>query len=110
MKVVVEEAGLRDFLRANKDFRDGLVHTAQAVADEAQATASEAEKGSGGRIDGYASAGFTVRWEDRGKRPRVIVESNADKDTVTAVHFHTQKVWGVAHLRRALYKFTHRGS
>ena len=109
VKVVVEERGLIDFLQQNKQFRDGLVHTAQAVANEAQATASDAENGAGGTIDGYAAAGFTVRWDGRGKRPQVIVQSDADTETITAVHFHTQKVWGVAHLRKALYKFTTRG-
>lgn len=109
MKVVVDERGLQDFLNQNKDFRDGMMHIGMDVQAEAQATASEAEKGAGGRIDGYASAGFTIRWDRRGKRPQVIVESNADSKIITAVHFYTQRLWGVAHLRRALYRFTTRG-
>lgn len=109
VKVIVDEQGLREFLQANKDVRDLLVSVGQDVAGEAQATASEAEKGAGGRVTDYASSGFNVRWDNRSKRPQVIVESNADVDTFNAVYFYTQKLWGVTHLRRALYKFTTRG-
>lgn len=86
-----------------------LTDLGESVRTEAQATASSAEEGAGGRIDGYASAGFTVSYEARGKRPRVLIKSNADGDTITAAHFHTQKRDGVGHLRAALYKFTRRG-
>lgn len=104
-KVVVHEEGISAFLQMNKSVRDMLVHTAQAVAAEAQSTASSAEEGPGGRIDGYANAGFSVEWESRGgKRPRVNIKSNADKETFLAAHFHTQLRDGVSHLRAALYK------
>ena len=83
---------------------------ANSVQGEAQATASSAEEGPGGTITGYASAGFSVVYEARGKRPRVLIKSNADSATITAAHFHTQKRDGIAHLRAALYKFTKRGS
>lgn len=80
------------------------------VAAEAQATAQDAQKGPGGTISGYAEAGFDVVWEPRGgKRPRVVIKSNASPETALRVLFYTQKKWGVAHLRRALYKYTTRG-
>lgn len=109
-RVVVHEEGIAAFLQMNKSVRDMLVKTAQDVADEAQKTASAAENGPGGTIDGYASAGFAVEWEARGgKRPRVNVRSQADPEIATAVHFYTQKRDGVAHLRAALYSKTLRG-
>lgn len=105
-KIVIHEEGLQDLLKSNKDIRDKLVYTAQAVAAEAQKTADSAQKGAGGRIDGYAEAGFSVEWQGRGKRPRVNIKSNADGETAMAAHFYTQRRDGVAHLRAALYKFT----
>lgn len=109
VKVVIDEQGVQEFLRMNKEVRDLLVGVGQDVAAEAQATASDAEKGPGGRLDGYADAGFSVKWEQRQGRPRVNVVSNADPQTALGVYFSTQKRWGIAHLRRALYKFTTRG-
>jgi hypothetical protein len=103
-RVIVDEAAISIFLQQNKPVRDLLVSTAQAVASEAQATASDAENGPGGTITGYASAGFSVEWESRGgKRPRVNIVSNADPETTTRAHFYTQRRDGVAHLRAALY-------
>lgn len=81
----------------------------QQVAAEARATADDAQKGAGGTIDGYAQAGFSVELEMRSQRPRVNVRSNADPETALRVYWYTQRNWGVAHLRRALYKFTKRG-
>lgn len=109
VKVVIDEQGVKEFLQKNKEVRDLLVGVGQDVAAEAQATASDAEKGPGGRLDGYADAGFSVEWENRAGRPRVNVVSNADPQTTLGVYFSTQKRWGVSHLRRALYKFTTRG-
>lgn len=110
VRIVYDEQALADLVAKNKYIRDELVGTAQKVAAEAQATASDAEGGSGGRIDGYAAAGFSVEYESRGgKRPRVNIRSNADGETALKAHFHTQKKYGVAHLRAALYKFTYRG-
>jgi len=104
-RVVVHEQGISDFLEMNPSVKQQLLDVAEQVASEAQSTASSAEEGAGGRIDGYASAGFTVEWESRGgKRPRVIIKSNADRKTVLAAHFHTQLRDGVGHLRAALYK------
>lgn len=107
VRVDIDEAGISQFMETNKAVRDLLVGTASAVAQEAQATASSAEEGSGGRIDGYADAGFTVQWQSRGGiRPRVNVVSNAPIDTFLAAYFHTLKRDGVDHLRAALRKFT----
>jgi hypothetical protein len=110
VKVTVHEEGIAAFLEQNKQIRDQLVGVARGVAAEAQATADSAQEGSGGRISGYAEAGFAVEWQARGgKRPRVNVVSKADPKTALAAHFHTQKRDGVAHLRAALYRFTRRG-
>lgn len=109
VKVVVDNEGLAEFLRANKGVRDMLNGEAQKVKANAQASASNAENGAGGTIDGYASAGFAVRWIVRGRRPRIDIVSLADSKTATAVHFYTQKRDGVAHLRAALYGITSRG-
>lgn len=109
-KVVFDEAAFAKFISDNKYIRDELVHTAQSVAAEAQATAQSAQLGPGGRLTGYAEAGFSVQYQSRGgKRPRVNIVSNADPETATAAHFYTQKRDGVGHLRAALYKFTRRG-
>lgn len=107
VRVVVDEMGIAEFLETNPAIRDQVLGTAQAVAGRAQATASSAEEGAGGRIDGYAAAGFSVVWEARGgKRPRANIVSNADSETATAAHFHTQRRDGVAHLRAALRAVT----
>lgn len=109
-RVVVDPEGVAEFLNQNKDFRDLLVSTAQEVKAYADATAQEAQAGSGGRLTGYAEAGFTVQWDARGRRPRVNIVSNADPETYLRVHMASQKRWGVAHLRRALYSITSRGA
>lgn len=110
VKVVIHEDGIADFLNDNKGVRDMLVAEARKVAAEAQNTADSAQEGTGGRITGYAEAGFSVQWDRRpNKRPRVNIVSNADPKTSLAAHFHTMKRDGVAHLRAALYKFTRRG-
>lgn len=108
--VEIEPNGLRDFLAANKGLRDQLATVANAVKAYAEATASAAENGPGGRIDGYAAAGFGIRYVMGGPgRPGFEVYSMADSKTITAVHFYTQRRDGVAHLRKALYSQTRRG-
>lgn len=107
--VVVDPRGVQDFLKDNKDVRDLLASVANNVKSEAQTTADAAQKGEGGRLDGYAQAGFSVVWELRGRRPRIIIKSNADGLTALKAHFYTQKRDGIGHLRAALYKFTSRG-
>lgn len=108
-KVVVHEEGIVDLLESNPAIKQMMMSVAQNVVSEAQATASAAENGAGGRIDGYADAGFSAEWDARGKRPRVNIISHAPIATFLAAHFHTQKRDGVSHLRAALYKFTNRG-
>lgn len=110
VKVKIHEEGLSALLEDNPAIKAQLLGVANGVAREAQATADSAQEGSGGRISGYAEAGFSVEWQARGgKRPRVNVVSNADPKTALAAHFHTQKRDGIAHLRAALYRFTRRG-
>lgn len=110
VKVTIHEDGITALLSQNKGMRDGLVAVANLVQGEAQATASDAEGGPEGRLTGYAAAGFQVEWEGRsGKRPRVNVRSLADPMMALRVHLSTQKRWGIAHLRKALYKYTMRG-
>lgn len=108
-KVEVDEGALRAFLAENKPVRDFLIGVGQQVASEAQATASDAENGAGGTIDGYAAAGFSVEWKRGVKRPEIHVNSNADGRIAEAAHFNSQRKNGVGHLRAALYKFTTRG-
>lgn len=102
VRVEVDPKDLAAFLKENKPVRDLLVGTAQRVKSAAEATADAAQNGSGGRLQGYAEAGFSVRWEGRGRRPRVVIESNADPAMALRVHFYTQKRDGIAHLRKAL--------
>lgn len=110
VQVIVHPEGIQGLLNSNKAIRDLLVGVGKDVSTEAAATASAAEKGPGGTIDGYAAAGFTVEYQARGgKRPRVIVKSNADGRTAFKAHMATQMRNGVGHLRAALYKFTKRG-
>lgn len=110
VKVVIHEDGISQFLRENKPVRDLLMHTAAQVAAEAESTAQSAQEGPGGTIYGYAEAGFSTQWEQRGgKRPRVNIVSHADPYMALAAYFHTLKRDGVDHLRAALYKFTSRG-
>lgn len=109
VKIVYNKDRLGE-LAEEPEFRAFLMGIGKQVAGEAQATASDAEKGPGGTLDGYAAAGFSVVWENRGRRPRVIIKSNASPQTALRVLFYTQKKSGVAHLRRALYKFTRRGA
>ena len=110
VKVVIDPNGLSEFLQRNKAIRDILVGTATRVAATAQSTADSAQKGSGGKITGYAEAGFSVQWQARGgKRPRVNIVSNADPKTFMRAYWYTQKRDGVTHLRKALYTHTFRG-
>lgn len=110
VKIVFDNDALTEFIETNDYIKAAIMGTAHDVAAEAQRTASAAEEGSGGRISGYAEAGFSVEWEPRGgKRPRANVVSNAPAEIATAAHFHTQIRDGIAHLRAALYRFTNRG-
>lgn len=109
-KVEIHPQGLKDLLADNKGLRDQLAGVANAVKAYAESTASAAENGPGGRIDGYAAAGFGLRYVNGSPgRPGFEVYSNADGKVITAVHFYTQRRDGVAHLRKALYSQTRRG-
>lgn len=107
--IVVDPSAIADFVARDQRIRQELLSVANDVKNEAQATAQSAQNGPGNTIDGYAEAGFSVEWEQRGSRPRVNIISNAPGDVALAAHFHTQKRDGVGHLRAALYKFTTRG-
>lgn len=105
-KIEYDKGALANFLQANKDVKDLMLDIANNVKREAEATASDAENGPGGEITGYASAGFTVKYERRSKRPIVKILSNADGETATAAHFNSQRKNGIGHLRAALYKYS----
>lgn len=110
VKVVVHEKGISDFLQMNKGVRDQMVSVANMVKSEAEATASDAEEGPGGRISGYADAGFEVQWESRGgKRPRVLIVVKADKKTFLAAHFHYLLKTGYGHMAAAIYSVSRSG-
>lgn len=110
-KVRIErhDDGFRALLKSD-DMYKTLDDMANKVLNEAKATASDAEKGSGGQIDGYAAAGFSKVKHIGGTRVEARIVSNADPDTFLKAFFYTAKRDGVAHLRRALYKFTNRGA
>lgn len=108
-RVEIHPEGLDELLQ-EPGIRSLFMDLGAEVQANAEATASDAEKGDGGRISGYAAAGFTTQYvTESGRRPRVIIKSNADMETFMRTHFSTQKRWGVAHLRQALYKITKRG-
>ena len=109
VRVEVDRDALRLFIQENKPIRDLLYSVGAAVQANAESTASEAERGPGGTIDSYASAGFSVVFDMGKKVPRVIVRSNADPEQAARVYWYTQKNFGVAHLRQALYSETMRG-
>jgi hypothetical protein len=105
-RVVVHPEGLRALLIKNPEVVGLLKSQGMIVESEAASTAQDAQNGPGGTIFGYAEAGFTTEWKVRGKRPQVVVRSNASSEMATRVHFYTQKVWGVAHMRKALKAIT----
>ena len=82
-----------------------LMEQGEKVAEELRATASDAENGPGGTIDGYAAAGFSVVYEPRGRRPRVVVKSNAPGDIALAAGFNYYRKKGQLHFLASLYKF-----
>lgn len=92
------------------EIKDLLLEEAAKVKAEAERTAQEAQGGPGGELTGYAEAGFTIEFETRNKLPRVNIVSQADPEMALKVYFASQKKWGITHLRRALYKFTTRGT
>jgi hypothetical protein len=110
VNIVVDEQAISEFLQRNKSIRDLLFSAANNVKTEMEATASDAEGGPGGDLDGYAAAGFEARWDARGgRRPRINIVSLADPYMAIRVNLSTQVRYGIMHLRAALYKFTNRG-
>lgn len=101
-KIVIDPKAVQEVLRKEPGVKFTLQSVAAAVAAEAQRTAGDAENGAGGTIDGYASAGFSVQYEQRSRRPRVLIVSNADPDVALAAHFNSQRKNGIGHLRAAL--------
>ena len=102
VRIEIHEDGLRDLVSQNKYIRDELIRVGKNVKAAAEASAQDAQNGPGGRLEGYAEAGFDVIWDSRGKRPRVNIVSLADPAMALRVHFYTQKRDGVSHLRKAL--------
>lgn len=106
VRIVIDKKAIGKWLRTDDSVAHLLLDQARDVASEAAATASEAENGSGGELDGYASAGFSVDIMQTPTRQAAIIASNAAPETALAVHFYTQRRDGIGHLRAALYKFT----
>lgn len=106
VKVVTDADALRALLVENAELRALFMSTANDVKAFAEATAQDAQNGPGGTLYGYAEAGFSVKWEARGRRPRLLITSNADPEMALRVHFYTQKRDGVSHLRAALRSIT----
>lgn len=106
VRIELDSVAVGQLLNSNTNLRNHLMNGGAKVQAEAAATADAAQKGAGGTIDGYAQAGFSVVWEQRSKRPRVVIKSNnTDPETLERVYWYTQKRDGVTHLRAALYKF-----
>lgn len=102
VRVEIHEEGLVELIQQNKYIRDAMWDVANSVKTAAESSAQDAQNGPGGRLNGYAEAGFEAVWESRSKRPRIIIRSLADADMALRVHFYTQKRDGVGHLRKAL--------
>lgn len=102
-RIEFDQAGIQDLLQSS-GVRSHIMGIAQQVQSEAAATAQAAEQGSA-RLSGYASAGFSVAWEPRGKRPRAVVTSNAPTNVYLRVFISTAKNFGTPHFLAALYKF-----
>ena len=94
------EAGFKALIQS-ETVTNILKPVAESIAKTARSTAKAAELGSS-RLQGYASAGFTVVVQKRSKRQRVLVESNAPRELALRVHFATQKVNGIGHMRQAM--------
>lgn len=103
-RVEWHEEGLIDVMD-QLGMRSILTEAGQKVADELAATATVADNGPGGTIDGYSDAGFSVIYEPRGRRPRVVVKSNAPGDVAAAAGFNYYHKTGQLHMLAALYKF-----
>jgi hypothetical protein len=110
VEIQIHKDGIADFVNNNPEIRNLLIGVGKEVQNVAIATASAAENGSGGTIDGYAAGGFEVDFVTGSKRPQVTVSSGASEEMMTRAYWHTQRRDGVTHLRAALYSQTNRGS
>lgn len=106
-RIEFDDGGMQAVLR-EPGVKTLLMGVAEDVKASAESTATAAEYKSD-RLAGYASAGFRIEYEERSRRPRALVGSNADEQLYLRVYFATIKNWGVAHLRQALYRNTTRG-
>jgi hypothetical protein len=104
--VEFDENAFYKFLKEDKSLNNFMAEQANKVLNEAKRTASDAENGAGGTIDGYASAGFRLEVESGKKYNEYKIISNAKPKIALAALFHSQRKNGIAHLRAALYKFT----
>lgn len=96
------ETSKKGFAAVMKDTLPALEAQGQKVLAKAQATAGQAEQGSP-RLKGYAAAGFSMKVDNRGDRPRVIIESNAPMPLFVRVLVSTAKNMGNGgHLRWAI--------
>ena len=89
-----------DLMRYDSGVKSAIMAVANKIAQTARSSASAAEATTS-RGEGYASAGFSTAWEQRSRRPRAIVKSNAPGDIAMEVNFETQKKNGISHLRAA---------
>jgi len=106
IRVEFDKNELGKWLQDNDDVKKLTLDIAEKVRNEAARTASDAENGPGGKIDGYASAGFKVEYDKRSKRPVAKIISNAPGSTALKAHFNSQRKNGIGHLRAALYSQT----
>lgn len=105
VRIVWDEAALASIQRL-PEVRQVMIEEGTQVLNEAIATAQDAQGGPGGDLAGYAEAGFTLEFNERSKTPEVrILANSTDSALNMRVYFHSQKKWGITHLRRALYKF-----
>lgn len=98
--VKFDRRAIGDLMRYNPGVKSALMSAAKQIEVAAKASASAAEATTS-QGEGYASAGFSTRWEQRSRRPRVVVTSNAPGEIAMAVHFASQRAKGVAHLTAA---------
>jgi hypothetical protein len=100
-KVELDRKGLKDFFMG-EEVKSVLMQNGEKVKKAAASTAGSVVAISS-RLIGYASGGFTVEYQRRSSRPRVIIYPEGDSDLTWRAHFASQKVKGVAHMRAALY-------
>jgi hypothetical protein len=105
-RIEVDKKALGEWLQKNSGVEKILVNLGEKIRAEAARTASDAENGPGGKITGYAGAGFKVVYDKRSRRPVCKIISNANNETAKAAHFNSQRKNGIGHLRAALYKYS----